>query len=260
MNSHNRPPRPVERSHMRDIGGTAIEVTDRKSWETAMSLSAFFQAGLLGIPKTFLGLGAGFEPLIYYLSGCARLVVATDLYRTPGDWGRFAPLDMYNTPAKFAPPNIAWNQQAILTGHMDMLDVRFGDNSFDGVFSSSSIEHVGDLAVIHHAFGEMVRVCKPGGVIAFATELCLAGNPEMPGGTRLLHSDEIIHMVLARPEVEWLDEPCFGDIADLLAENLSWPLETVLAGGGGPERGEFLLTYGGRLFSTVHVAVRKKAG
>jgi len=43
-----------------------------------------------------------------------------------------------------------------------LLKMPFADQSFDLVYNSSTIEHLDDT---ERAFFEMVRVCKPGGVV-----------------------------------------------------------------------------------------------
>jgi SAM-dependent methyltransferase len=65
---------------------------------------------------------------------------------------------------------------------MDALDLRYEDGSFDGVFSSSSIEHFGTPADVHRALAEIHRVLKPGGVLSLSTEFRLGGpGPGLPG-------------------------------------------------------------------------------
>ena len=90
---------------------------------------------------------------------------------------------------------------------MDALDLRFADSSFDGVFSSSSIEHFGDHDDVRRALAEIRRVLKPGGIAALSTEYRIDGDlPELPG---ILLFDEFgVHSVLASSDwtlVEPLD-------------------------------------------------------
>jgi ubiquinone/menaquinone biosynthesis C-methylase UbiE len=56
---------------------------------------------------------------------------------------------------------------------MNALDLRFADESFDFVWSLSSIEHFGSHAAAADAMREMARVVRPGGIVAVATELLL---------------------------------------------------------------------------------------
>ena len=54
---------------------------------------------------------------------------------------------------------------------MDALDLRYEDGSFDAVYSLSSIEHFGGLDGVRRALAEQHRVVKPGGIVAFTTEV-----------------------------------------------------------------------------------------
>jgi ubiquinone/menaquinone biosynthesis C-methylase UbiE len=65
---------------------------------------------------------------------------------------------------------------------MNALDLQYEDGTFDGIFSSSSLEHFGGPADLRRAVAEMSRVLKPGGVLSVSTEFRLAGpGPGLPG-------------------------------------------------------------------------------
>ena len=55
-------------------------------------------------------------------------------------------------------------------------ELEFEDDSFDAIFSSSSIEHFGDFPDVRRSVEEMFRVLRPGGVLALATEFRLEGD------------------------------------------------------------------------------------
>jgi SAM-dependent methyltransferase len=74
---------------------------------------------------------------------------------------------------------------------MNALELRYEDESFDGIFSSGSIEHFGDLENIHKSVEEMYRVLRPGGVVALATEFRLGGPPPGLPGTVLFDESEL---------------------------------------------------------------------
>lgn len=153
---------------------------DRKDWEAAMALRAFAAGGLLDGTSHFLGVAAGNEPLLFHLTRVARRVFATDLYLAAGDWEPFGHASMLDDPHRHWP--FAWNPRRLVVQHMDALDLQYEDESFDGVFSSSSIEHFGGHAEVERSMDEMFRVLRPGGVCAVSTEFRLAGpSPGMPG-------------------------------------------------------------------------------
>ncbi|MGI8809113.1 MAG: class I SAM-dependent methyltransferase [Acidimicrobiales bacterium] len=153
---------------------------NRKDWEAAMALRAFGACGLLDGQGYFLGVAAGNEPLIFHLTRLARRVFATDLYLAGGDWEVFGHQSMLTDPHEHWP--FAWNPNRLVVQHMDALDLRYEDDTFDGVFSSSSIEHFGGYPEVERSMDEMFRVLRPGGVCAVSTEFRLLGpSPGIPG-------------------------------------------------------------------------------
>jgi SAM-dependent methyltransferase len=162
---------------------------NRKDWEAAMALRAFAACDLLDGTGEFLGVAAGNEPLLFHLTRVARRVFSTDLYLAEGDWEVFGHRSMLTDPHEHWP--FAWNPRRLVVQHMDALDLQYEDDSFDGVFSSSSIEHFGGHAEVERSMDEMFRVLRPGGVCAVSTEFRLAGpSPGIPG-CLLFDRDEV---------------------------------------------------------------------
>jgi SAM-dependent methyltransferase len=159
----------------------------RKYWEVAMTVRAFRSFGALRGDAHVLGVGAGHEATIYWLTRQVGKVVATDLYRTEDAWSeRDSGADMLTDPGSYW--DGAWNPDRLEVRHMSGLDLDFEDESFDAIFSSSSIEHFGDFAHVRRSVEEMFRVLRPGGVVALATEFRLEGpGMGLPG---LLRFDE----------------------------------------------------------------------
>lgn len=152
----------------------------RKHWEVAMTARTFEAAGLLNRATTLLGVGAGNEPTIFWLTNHARQVVATDLYLERDDWDASASVGMLMEPERYWPG--PWEPRRLVVQHMDALDLRYPDGTFDGVFSASSIEHFGDLPDVERSLREIHRVLRPGGVATISTEYRLAGPPPgLPG-------------------------------------------------------------------------------
>ena len=151
----------------------------RKYWEVAMSLRALSQLGVLRPDAELLGVGAGAEATCFWLTRHVRRVFATDLYIDNEEWATQTPPGMLLDPAPFA--SCEFEPRRLVVQHMNALELGYEDESFDGVFSSSSIEHFGDLAAVRRAFEEMHRVLKPGGVVTLSTEYRVAGEGSLPG-------------------------------------------------------------------------------
>jgi SAM-dependent methyltransferase len=151
----------------------------RKYWEVAMAMRTFADAGLLDGQHDLLGVGAGNEPTLFLLTQYVRSVAATDLYLEPG-WDETANASMLTDPASHWP--FSWQPKRLQVAHMDGCDLRFPDESFHGIFSSSSIEHFGDRRAIARAVDEMYRVLAPGGTLSISSEYRIAGpGPGIPG-------------------------------------------------------------------------------
>jgi SAM-dependent methyltransferase len=152
----------------------------RKYWEIAMTAMAFSRCGLLDASAEILGVGAGNEPTLFWLTNHARRVFATDLYLDRGEWKESANSSMLVSPQDHWP--FPWQPRRLVVQHMNALDLRYEDSSFDAIFSSSSLEHFGTWKDIQHAMSEMHRVLRPGGLLCLSTEVRLKGpGPGLPG-------------------------------------------------------------------------------
>jgi SAM-dependent methyltransferase len=161
----------------------------RKHWEVAMAARALGNLGVLHDRAEVLGVGAGHEPTIFWLTTKVGRVFATDLYLEPGIWSEFANSSMLADPGQHWPSS--WNPRRLVAQHMNGLDLRYDDGSFDAIFSSSSIEHFGTQADVRRAASEMCRVLKPGGVLSISTEFRLEGPPPGPPGLLLFDASRL---------------------------------------------------------------------
>ena len=145
----------------------------RKHWEWAMCVIGLELLGALSRDADVLGVAAGHEPVLFYLANRCRRVVATDLYA-----GEFAALedhpDFLISPERYAP--IPYRKDALQPMRANALALPFPDQSFEVVYSLSSVEHLGGHQAAVRAVKEMARVLKPGGVACIATELILEGG------------------------------------------------------------------------------------
>ena len=149
------------------------ELLHRKAWEYTQCVYGLERLGALKPDGRVLGVGAGYEiPLFYFANRCA-MVIATDIYEgEPGSEGD--PAFMEN-PEKWAP--FPYRKERLLVQRADGCALPFAANSFDVVYSLSSIEHFGGHGRAAQAMREMYRVLRPGGVACVATELILEGGP-----------------------------------------------------------------------------------
>jgi SAM-dependent methyltransferase len=178
----------------------------RKYWEVGMTLRAFARLGVLREDARVLGVGAGHEATIYWLTRKVGRVVATDLYETEDAWSETdSGREMLTDPGRYWEG--PWNPERLEVLHMDALELEFEDESFDAIFSSSSVEHFGDFPEARRSVEEMFRVLRPGGVAALSTEFRLEG----PG--------------IGLPGLLRFDEP---ELRSLLLDGLWWDPATPL--------------------------------
>jgi SAM-dependent methyltransferase len=192
----------------------------RKEWEIAMSARALRDFGALRPDAEILGVGAGQEETIFWLTRHVKRVFATDLYLTEDSW---SDLDsggrMLLSPEEHT--ELDWNPRRLVVQHMDALELRYEDESFDGIFSSGSIEHFGELSDIRRSVEEMHRVLKPGGVAALATEFRLEGPPPGMPGTVLFDEAQLREVLFEG--LDW--EPCSPLDLSISRQTISSPIE-----------------------------------
>ena len=243
----------------------------RKDWEVAMSVRALRHFGALHRDATLLGVAAGTEDTIFYLTRHARQVFVTDRYLGAGAWSHLAPVAMLVEPAFLAP--FEFEPRRLVVQHMDGRVLRYPDDTFDGIFSSGSIEHFGELGDVAHAAFEMGRVLKPGGILALSTEFRFSGPPGgigWPGQTLLLSAADLQHYIVEASGLEPVDElrvdvsdetmATKRDLNEALADH-----RRRSAGDGAmtvPEYAHWafphiVLVHGGYVFGSVHLTLRK---
>ncbi|MBX6314123.1 MAG: class I SAM-dependent methyltransferase [Isosphaeraceae bacterium] len=166
----------------------------RKHWEVALAVKTLTDLGAVRDDAEILGVGAGNEPTLFWLTNRVRRVFATDRYLIGDDWTTAVQGAMLVDPARHWPS--AWNPRRLVVQHMNPLDLRFENNSIDGIFTCDTIEHLPRALDVRRAMAEMYRVLKPGGVLSLATQFRLTGPaPGMPG-TLLFNEDELHEKIL----------------------------------------------------------------
>jgi len=256
--THERPDYPLGSAH-------------RKDWEIAMAVRTLAQFGALKPEAKLLGVGAGREDTIFYLTGHAEQVFATDRYLSPEAWDNFAPLLMLAEPQSVAP--YPFDIERLVVQHMDGRCLRYPEGTFDGIFSSGSIEHFGDLKDVGYASYEMGRVLKPGGILSISTEFRLSGPDGgigWPGSTLLLSKEDLLRYVVEASGLEPVDEL----VVSVSESTLSQPRELTdwIAAAATQEQTDLctdrkayefphlVLVHEDYVFGSVHLALRKTDG
>jgi SAM-dependent methyltransferase len=168
-----------------------------------------------------------------------------------------------------------WNPRRLVVQHMDALDLRYEDETMDGLFSSSSIEHFGDLDRVRRAVSEMFRVLKPGGILTLSTEICVEGPAtswDCEGGTLLLDPPAIYEHIVADHDWELVSPlDLYVSDATLATEQdhavaLNHQNEEVAKYGGyftfrieHVKYPHIVMTWRGYTWTSVQVALRKRA-
>lgn len=242
----------------------------RKHWEVVMAARSLASGGVLSRQSEVLGVGAGNEPTVFWLTQHVRRVFATDLYATAG-WEESAVASMLVDPSRQWPS--PWDRRRLVVQHMDARELCYVDGSFDGAFSCSSLEHFGNHGDIRQACDELCRVVRPGGVIGLSTELRLAGEGDGLPGTLLFSTQQLTEIVIdGRPwelhkPVQFSPSPATlataGPLDDASADvrahverhgeihfhELDWS-----------HYPQIVLAHGDYLFTSVHLTLRRSGG
>jgi SAM-dependent methyltransferase len=233
----------------------------RKYWEVAMTARAFRDLGALGEEARVLGVGAGHEATIYWLTREVGQVVATDLYEADDAWSETdSSAEMLTNPGRYW--DGPWEPDRLEVRNMNALDLEFPDESFDAVFSSSSIEHFGGFREIRQSIEEIYRVLRPGGVAALATEFRIRGSGDGWPGVYLFDEGALRATVFdglwwdpAMPLETSVSEDTLREPVDLQTA-LAEPRAQVQVWSQYPH---IVLEQGPYLFTSVHLAMVKSA-
>jgi SAM-dependent methyltransferase len=149
----------------------------RKNYEFTQLAYGLGRLGQLRDDATVVSVGAGHEAILFWLANRMRHVVATDRYE--GVWqnvqAREGDSGVLRSPRDYAP--FPYREDRLTFLQMDALQIGFATDTFDVAYSLSSIEHFGGVAGAARAVDEMIRVVKPGGIVALATEYVIDGPP-----------------------------------------------------------------------------------
>lgn len=199
---------PGLRSMLREIVGPGQpeeSEVQRKFWEYALLGSYLDEVGAITPEAQVLAVAAGHEAPLYWLSNRVARMLATDIYGDGGFnvEGREADASMLTDPSAFAPYD--YRPDHLEVAHMNALALDLPDESFDIVFSLSSIEHFGGAPGAERGAAEMARVLKPGGHLVIVTE-CFVGShvldsPRVQNAIRILTRGRVCTTATAEQRV-----------------------------------------------------------
>ncbi len=172
---------------------------DSKQWECAMALRALDRSGALRKDAMVVGIGAGTEATIFALARRGCLVFPVDRYLHRSVWSDVAPAGMMVDPARYS--TLPYPRGRVISVNCSALALNLPDGSFDGVFSSGSIEHFGSLEKVAIAAREIGRILKPGGVASISTEFRIDGPPDRPwfDDNVILFTPDMLHRYIVEP-------------------------------------------------------------
>jgi SAM-dependent methyltransferase len=240
------------------FGHTAEGREFRKEWEVVQSLRGLHEYGAIHTDAKVLGVGAATEWTSFYLTRHVEQVFCTDLYVSPGGWSVWADKRMLTDPTPFALGR-EFDRQRLVVQDMDARRLWYPDAFFDGIYSASSIEHVGSMDDVAQAMREMGRVLKPGGVIAITTEFKLNDAPgDGWGNVRVFDMDTLRRYVIEPTGCDLVDEADYGTDAETLATEQELNKAVAIANAGGQiPAPHMVLRYQEYLFTSVSVTLRK---
>ncbi len=228
----------------------------RKGWEYGQLLRGARELGVLRPDAMALGVAAGHEKPIFWLTNHVRWVFATDIYGS-GDFAiREATSNMLVNPDQFG--GTQFNRRRLVVQYMNALDLRYEDNTFDFVFSLSSIEHFGGVDGARQSLAEIGRVLKPGGIACIATECVVNGEPDLDQPGLYLFSPATLNTLFASVPPLQLVEPIDFRISDATMAT-TFDLSTAVeeASRGHSRFPHIVLRHEGRIFTSVSVFLRK---
>ena len=165
---------PRASSYLKLIDEKTILGNKRREWEYNYIAESAENLGLLDGTKKALGVGTGFESLLFFFARNCSEVLGTDLYSLDTQW-QVAQFDNFEEIYKKAP--FDFPRERLKFQNADMRSLPVPDNYYDFVWSTSTIEHPTSPREVYLAVQEMVRAVKPGGYVMFTTEFCISEPP-----------------------------------------------------------------------------------
>jgi hypothetical protein len=152
----------------------------RKIWEFCFISQALHERGMLAPGRRGLGFAVGQEPLPALFASLGCKIVATDLATEEANKSGWVASGQHANSLK------ALNERGICDPELFEQNVRFNFvdmrqlpddlGSYDFIWSSCSLEHLGSLELGEKFIFESLKYLKPGGVAVHTTEYNLHSN------------------------------------------------------------------------------------
>ena len=160
--------------------GESPQNMHRKLWEFCYITQALDERGMLAPGRRGLGFAVGLEPLPSYFAARGCDILATDLdvsEAAKGGWvqgGQHADARSALNKRGLCPPHEFDARVAFQSLDMRRLPDDIGQ--FDFLWSSCSLEHLGNMGRGERFVYDSLRYLKPGGVAVHTTEYNLSSN------------------------------------------------------------------------------------
>jgi len=230
----------------------------RKAWEWCAIAQALAERGFLAPGRKGCGFAVGTEPLPSVFAEHGVSVLATDQAATDeaAAWSttgqHAASLEVLHRPEVVSRADF---ERHVRFRAADMRDLGLPwSERFDFVWSSCSIEHLGDLEAGMAFVEHVTRLLLPGGCAVHTTEFNVASDEET-----LFRGDSVIYR---RRDIEALDRRlrrigCGLSRPDFDAGDHPDDLDYDVPPYGGPERQHIKLMLGGHITTSMLLIVRK---
>jgi Methyltransferase domain len=243
---------------------------DRKDWETAMA-DANLRAPRAPRRQTRFSRCRGRDRAPRVLLDAVR--PSSLCHRPlPGARGVFDHRSCVHAPRSGQPLAVGLESPTSRDPHMNALNLLYEDDSFDGVFSISSVEHFGDYESVRRAMDEIFRVLWPGASLrSLPSTDCAA--PHRVSQERVMFDGAEVEEHLIGDRAWKLLSPLDVTVSDEtlravqdVKQFVDWQNATVEEQGGllplRPEYPQYpviaLKSVDGHVSTTVHLALRKK--
>jgi ubiquinone/menaquinone biosynthesis C-methylase UbiE len=165
----------------------------RHYWQTAMTARAFADHGILTRRAQVLGVGAGSDPILFWLTQHVGQVFAADQYLNKTTRAGTLCPSMLADPDRHWPGS--WKRQRLVVQHLSCQDLRYSGESFEAVFAPHALESCASIDEVECCLENLFRVLKPGGIVSLTVEFAVEGPADLSSG-RLFDEPAIRQRIL----------------------------------------------------------------